>query len=330
MSSMKQKKLTVRLVSEKFVFHICSFSKLFVKLVFKVFPKVNKSFIINVNRPWKEGLFMKKFIPYLIISFFIVIISFGLIVIFTGEEGRDSKILKEPTDNIKLISTSYNNNVIIEKYLLVLNDKEMDIEVKFNYEVNNNVGVIKGYINNNQVYSLEKKVTASNRDKIFNTSFIEEAFNTGNFKLIEGSDKNYLAVITNNNALYYNKDVDYLYIFTENLDLINNGIYSSAGCVAKGMTIQSGITEYSLENNAMPWYDDAFGACLNEENCHVSVRVKDSNIYYLMPVKIYNENREKYENFLEERLYKIKDNKLEYKVLKRYKVASSSGIYCED
>lgn len=273
---------------------------------------------------------MKKYVPNLIIILFVVVISFGLIVIFTGKDYEGSKIIEELTDNIKLVSTTLDNNIIIEKYLLVLNDKEINFEVKFNYERLNNVGIIKGYINNTQVYSLEKKLTSSNRDKIFNVANIEGTFNIKNFKIIEGSDKNYLAVITNNNAEYYNKDVDYLFIFSENLELINNGVNSYAGCVAKGMTIQSGITEYSLENDASPWYDDAFGACPNEENCHVNVKIKDSNIYYLMPVKIYNENKEKYENFLEERSYKIKENKLSYKVLKRYKVASSSGVYCED
>ena len=100
----------------------------------------------------------------------------------------------------------------------------------------------------------------------------------------------------------------------------------------------STYTSYTLEDEEKPWYMDDFNACSSPSNCYINVKVEDNKIYYLVPVLIdvaeeeeENSDEEDVEEVmtygeLEERVYTIRDSKLEYEVVKRYTIIGVSGL----
>lgn len=98
----------------------------------------------------------------------------------------------------------------------------------------------------------------------------------------------------------------------------------------------STYTSYTLEDEEKPWYTDDFNACSSPSNCYINVKVEDNKIYYLVPVLIdvaeeENSDEEDAEEVmtygeLEERVYTIRDSKLEYEVVKRYTIIGVSGL----
>ena len=171
---------------------------------------------------------------------------------------------------------------------------------------------------------------------VYDASMIDRSFNENNFSFIKGSDgESYLLIHTN---IYDDGsgEEDKLYILNDTLEFVSNDLVDYGTSSSVGMSIMSTYTSYTLEDEEKPWYTDDFNACSSPSNCYINVKVEANKIYYLVPVLIdvaeeENSDEEDVEEVmtygeLEERVYTVSDNRLEYEVVKRYKITSVSGL----
>ena len=168
---------------------------------------------------------------------------------------------------------------------------------------------------------------------------ITSSFNENNFSFISGRDgESYLLIHTNIYSDLAGEE-DKLFILNENLEFIDNDLVDYAGSSeTQGMTIMSTYTGYILEGDEYPWYTDNFNACSAPSNCYIDIKIEDNKIYYLVPVlkevtsdeeetddETTEEDKVTEYGELEERVYTIRDGKLEYEVVKRYKIVGITG-----
>lgn len=108
-----------------------------------------------------------------------------------------------------------------------------------------------------------------------------------------------------------------LLIFNDELKQIKGNFDGFFGSCSKSenMIISSTQAGYSLENNIKPYYENEFNIDL-EYYLEIYVKVENNIIYYL--AHLYDENN--VNGIVEEREYTINNDKLEYKVIKTYKI----------
>lgn len=282
---------------------------------------------------------MKKY--YILIVVLCLIIIGEVVVIFLNSnqevkpEDSNIHIPKEEEnvnvdDSVTLKETRVENDSIIQEYSVVLNGKENMLIMRYNFEPpieeNGNYEIIRGSFNTNTLYYKEEPIN-SNLYNDFNVERINNSFNEDNFRLIKGSDnKNYLLVIVYNfYSRYLNNGVD-LYIFNDDLELVHGELNNYTGCESSVMTIKSGVTSLILEDDTSPWYTDVYQICDSEDNCQINVKIENNQIYYLMPVLDYH--LENGYGLLEERVYTINNNELEYEVINTYTIVNGYGQIC--
>lgn len=219
-------------------------------------------------------------------------------------------------DRIKLTSISEESNKIIEEFRIKLNGKSKTINVEFtkeNYE-DMDAYIIGGHLGDKPV--LFTDFILNEEGNIFTKEKINELFNENNFRIIKGADnKDYLLVVSNR------VNDDKLYIFNDNLELLNNesvddyNPYCDNDCGGFMITTYSN-TPCVFENNENPWYENYFNiteSMLGEGDINYSLKIENNKIYYLAAVI------EDYTNAkLEERVYTINNNQLTYEVINTY------------
>lgn len=155
---------------------------------------------------------------------------------------------------------------------------------------------------------------------LFDESVINREFTTDNFKIIKGEDgKEYLLVNSQIKDNYYTPESNYLYIFNDELKLINNTLDCVFGN-KKGMIIHPG--ESAITSSSMKTYENSFGYDgLTSKN--IFVKIDGNKIYYLYQ----NFKSSETDNYgtIEEREYTINDNKLKYNVVKSYVADKAVG-----
>ena len=282
---------------------------------------------------------MKKY--FILIAVLCLIIIGEVVVIFLNSNQEfkpDDSYINIPKeedninvdDGVSLKETRVDGNSIIQEYSVVLNGKENELVVCYAFESpikeNKNYESIRGVFNTNAFY-YEEELINSNLYNDFNIEKINKSFNEDNFRLIKGSDnKNYLLVIVYNfYSRYLNNGVD-LYIFNDELELVQGELNNYTGCESNVMTIKSGVTSLILEDDASPWYTDVYQICDSKDNCQINVKIENNQIYYLMPVLDYH--LENGYGLLEERVYTINNNELEYEVINTYTIANGYGQIC--
>lgn len=295
----------------------------------------------------KSMIRVEKYI-YLVVGLVLVGVAVGIGVYAMAssnkqegtKEENDNNTIKENVleDGITLKDTKIDGDSIIQEYLIVLNGKENYIQVEFRYNLsveyyligNINLETVTGIFNDYEFYFYE---TFSDedifKDSIFNIEVLTNKFNENNFKIISGQDdKNYLLIITYNHysMIPSNSEAASLYIFNDDLEIVTSELNDYSGCSNNKMTISSGITTYILEDDLYPWYDDEFNICLGNSYCRINVKIANNHIYYLMPTIDYS--LENGYGILEERVYTIYDNELEYEVINTYTIIGGVGYVC--
>lgn len=87
----------------------------------------------------------------------------------------------------------------------------------------------------------------------------------------------------------------------------------------------------TLEHNIVgnPWYDNEYSYCQVYTQdiipCHTMFKIKDNKIYYLKSKLKENYSQNDY-GTLEERVYTINNDKLEYKVINKYKIIEMANM----
>lgn len=248
-----------------------------------------------------------KNIIYLII--FITIIIVSCIVIFTINNPQKKQI--------KLSSTIIENDFITQNYKVKLNNKEVTVPIKFTYEFNEQLETyyIKGNINDRTLVYYNK---SNNKDSIFNKKELSKQFTNQNFKVLKGKDnKEYLAIISSNQNFDSNYTPEYLYIINDNLDLIMLNDMN--------LMIKDYNTKVKVENEKI-WYKDTFNICQDKNNCKIMLKIENNKIYNLVinPESTLENDL----GTIEERIYTISNNKLEYNIKNTYKIVGSYGEGC--
>lgn len=245
----------------------------------------------------------------------------------------NNKVVLE--DGVKLLTTEWINDIIgykvaIQKYQIILNGNEKIIEVAFTYNRVydfNGYQEVKGTINNYTVsYFFDPDLDYS-VDELLSADRLYKEFSEKNFKIIKGTDnKNYLAIISNTKQGPETYNDTAVYIYNDNLELLTKDLssYYSNTLKVNYMTIQSGATSYKLDDETK-WYQDNFKLCKNAqyEWCNIGIKFENDSIYYLYPKPNFN-SASNY-GYMEERVYTINNNKLEYKVLNKYQIIDIAG-----
>lgn len=260
---------------------------------------------------------MKEKILYVVIACLLIIISSGVTYIVmdnnNSKEGKENKTpIKENSnikDEIKLVDIKEEDNKIIENFKIILNSKENNLEVIFDYQKGDPWGYVSAKVSNNQFVSF-----AIPEGSNFNKEKIKDMFNENNFKIIKGEDnKNYLAIGSMAN------NAGYVYIYNDNLEVLNantNDAYK----------INNGFVAFPFGNNPCgiekdPIYENDF----NLKNDYgllkgLHLKIDNNKIYYLRVITD-SDNKMDFNNYyLEEIVYTINNNQMTYKTLDKYKV----------
>ena len=241
------------------------------------------------------------------------------------ENNNNETTEQEPTieDGITLKDTYQSDDEIIQEYEIILNGKQNNININYTYsDCWDNAICINGNYNDYSFFYdelFDEDVTDT-----FTPQAIDQLFNENNFEIIKGVDnKNYLLIFTKNPY------TTALYVFNEQLNIVNDGINSEwyEGDKENAFIIYSFVNIPVLENQQDIWYDDVYN--INADNIYV--KVENNKIYYLTPNlsyqdyvgSIYNEVND---IELEERVYTINNNKLTYEVINSYNIAEISNM----
>lgn len=295
---------------------------------------------------------MKKYIPYILITILLMIASSGATYIILNNKYNKQSI-NEPSqnnkdktnendksntdidnennvnkDSVKLVATKNNNGKITESFEIILNGKKNTFTIDFSYEIDNTLDVpghiLKGVYNNEELYysCIFKDITKS---EYFNINKIREYFNESNFVIIKGTDnKNYLALVVNGN-----KNDVLMYLYDEDMQLITDANLSEANSsMQRGGTNAFVVSNFynsvsKLEEDKEVWYKNTFNFQYNTEYLpNINVKIEDNKIHYLVSLRDSETNTGE----LEERVYTINNNKLEYKTINKYHITEFGNV----
>ena len=258
----------------------------------------------------------KNTIFYIIITILLIIIAVGITYIImdnkNGEKipetnNKEENNNEEETvlkDGVTLKDTYQKNDSIIQEYEMILNNQQQSFNINFNILEQTGYFEIEASINNKQVFKIMNDFESTSDNYI---EYISNYFNENNFYIVTGKDnKNYLVVLSyflppaggpGLNYLVFNNDWN----FIGQLDVIKQG--------------QSLV----LENEDI-FYENKIvtGLLNNYPEEQIRSKIENNKIYNL-----YYDGCE--EGMMEERIYSINNNKLEYTVINEYKVSLVSG-----
>ena len=241
---------------------------------------------------------------------------------------KDEQVLK---DSVTLKNTYQEGNNIIQEYEVILNNKVNNFSIAYTYQsdlaYNNDIHEIIGIFNNTEIVRrgyININQTEYTKENTFNESNIKEIFDESNFILIKGDDnQNYLLVQTVAVDALDGFNTSVLYVYNDELDLISKNIITEEA--SPDYTSYDGFIIDNFIGNIpcdyvgnSPLYDRTFKIIDSNTETSQYTKIENNQIYFLFP-KI-NEN---YNNgILEERVYTINNNKLEYTIINTYKFNS--------
>ncbi|MCM1052363.1 MAG: hypothetical protein NC483_00075 [Ruminococcus sp.] len=269
---------------------------------------------------------VEKYIYIVVIIILVAVISVGgTYIVMSNKNNNDNKEGKQEvindddniiSDSVKLIDVKQDGVNTIESLEITLNGKTKNMEIVYTADSFNDFCKfnIDGKYNDIFLY-LDRCKSDFTGDLV---TLIKDSFNEENYKIIKGKDnKNYLLIITN---------YDTVYVYNDNLELISkDAIEDSYENSNSAFTTSNYYTNVvtKLDTNKNVWYinenycnkhSDAYGGC------NVVFKVEDNKIYYLaLNITELNYTENGY-GILEERVYTINNNKLEYEVINSYEV----------
>ncbi len=272
---------------------------------------------------------MDKKILYVIGAIFI-----GAILFVTCYMMAENKLLnsdigninnqkREIKDKIAFKNIKKSGNKIIETFSITMNGKKTNFQIEYTSSKKESETEIKGIFKGKTLYS-KIASTAETPQEDFSEKNIKAIFTENNFRFIKGTDeKTYLLVLapTKKHDTYR----DYLYILNEKFEFIE-GDMNYNGCGETGaMTVRTNRALYETQS-PIENFEDQFGLCANGENCKINVKIEESKIRYL---KVFP----KYEEFnfgnIEERVYTISDDKLNYTVENTHTIVNANHEMCQ-
>lgn len=249
-------------------------------------------------------------------------------------DGQGAGNVKKGT--IKFLNSKLDGTTITQKFKAYINGKDIDIELDYNYKIepltNDKYGykrmeIVEGKLGNLVLFSKQtKNNSTSQRAEIFETNKIDKEYTIDYFEVIRGTDgKDYIAMATHIYDVDDNPRANYLYILNDKLEVINREFDDISRCrfFKDVMMIHPG--DVGLLKNENIWYKNKWNYN-NMRAKYSSLKIENDKIYLLL----HNTNLDEMGGFgtIEERVYTIADDKLEYTVEKTYKADSKYGDVC--
>lgn len=270
---------------------------------------------------------MDKKILYVLGAIFIGAILFVTCYLIAENKLKDANLQtgdyekKEVKDEILFKSIKKKSNKIVESFSIAMNGKRNTFNIEFTTTKNGTATEIKGTFKNESLFL--KNRTNEDISKELNENDVKAFFTEQNFRFIKGTDeKTYLLVLANRD-LNREKE-DYLYILNDKFEILEGDMNYNGCGENNALTLRTSKAKYELlEQHAT--YQDQFQVCDDSSDCAINVKIEDSKIHYL---KVFP----KYEEFdfgnVEERIYTIADNRLNYTVENTYKIANATHESC--
>ncbi len=247
-----------------------------------------------------------------------------------NEENNNLEENNEKTeDGVKLLNTTKENDKIVQEYEIVLNGKINILKLYFELEKNEYFYHITCVYNNVNFYDFGKynpefdeEATLSS-DEAFQIDYIKNYFNEDNFIIIKGEDnKNYLAIYNYVSEAEVYGDTN-LYIYNDNLDLLNQNEEILINNEGQLLSIdeEDCLNKNHCTYKSDVWYENKFK--VRDEADQIRVKIENNQIYVLKALG--NNDYICDGGILEERIYIIKDNKLSYEVINKYQVTGGAG-----
>ena len=261
-----------------------------------------------------------------------VIIVEGVYLFTSKEDGKENNSSinipkeeeeeNEPNDNetsedyVKLVNTKEEDNQIIQEYEIYMNNKTNKLLLNYRlFEENMSDYIwfgLQGNYQNEEFYNFDRYSLENNDSNIANgkeyvemselltIEFVNATFNENNFVFIEGvDDKTYLGVISKIDSVMH-PDNSYLYIYNDNLELIGSLIIFT-----KSQT-------FIFNDNQNHFYNDNYSLC--HDDCQIRLNIQGNQIHVLY----YNPYCTDGNNIIDERIYTINNNVLEYEIVNSY------------
>ena len=226
------------------------------------------------------------------------------------EEEEDSESNGEISeDYVKLVNTKEEDNQVIQEYEMVLNGEYQEFDITFEINVGEGYWDIDSILGDSYLFSVWYDTDPLNNY----VDFIAQYFNENNFIIFPGIDGvNYLIIQGYAFPPAGGVGIDYN-IFNQNWDYIGNlaVIYQGQGVV--------------LEDESVWYPNNLFIDSLKDEK-QIRSKIEGDKIYnlYYTCEAVGDDLQQN----LEERVYTINHDKLEYEVINQYKILEASGATC--
>ena len=217
------------------------------------------------------------------------------------EEDSESNDNETSEDYVKLVNTREEDNQVIQEYEMVLNGEYQEFDITFEINVGEGYWDIDSTLGDSYLFSVWYDTDPLNNY----VDFIAQYFNENNFIIFPGIDGvNYLIIQGYAFPPAGGVGIDYN-IFNQNWDYIGNlaVIYQGQGVV--------------LEDESV-WYLDNLNIDTVQDYNKIRSKIEGDKIYNLYYTC----------DYMEERVYTINNNKLEYEVINQYKILEASGATC--
>ena len=217
------------------------------------------------------------------------------------EEENESNDNETSEDYVKLVNTREEDNQVIQEYEMVLNGEYQEFDITFEINVGEGYWDIDSTLGDSYLFSVWYDTAPPNNY----VDFIAQYFNENNLIIFPGIDGiNYLIIQGYAFPPAGGVGIDYN-IFNQNWDYIGNiaVIYQGQGVV--------------LEDESV-WYLDNLNIDTVQDYNKIRSKIEGDKIYNLYYTC----------DYMEERVYTINNNKLEYEVINQYKILEASGATC--
>lgn len=238
---------------------------------------------------------MKKSVLYVCVIIIVVGVLYGITYKITKNMNLNGDIDIE--NRVRLVDTTHSTNKVTQEYEIKINGEKKSLNIDFNISKEDEYYTVKAILDTTFLFNYYN-------ENEYSEDLISNNFNESNFNIIMGTDNKEYLVIRN---IFYNARTgnrSTFYVFNSDFKSINGN---------EDFMVVSDLIGFILEKDNVYYESNSNYTCVN--NCNIRSKIEDNKIYNLFYVESEGESGE-----LEERIYTVGNDKLDYKVKNKYKV----------
>lgn len=237
------------------------------------------------------------------------------------DKGEYKENIKDIENKVTFRSIKKKKDKIIEAFDVTINGITEIFKVEFSKEASGSNAAIRGKVQDKTFYYDNLGMSDEEIETKFTEENLKKNFTESNFHFIEGEDgKSYLLVTAQNKTS--EKEASYMYLLNDKMDILEGDLSYDSLNKTDYMTIYD--ESVSFKSTELKGYEDKLGIC-EENSCLINISLEESKIYY---IKAFPKCSKDDSGYLEERVYTIRENKLNYTIKNRYKITESQGYDC--